>query len=107
MPATIDDAISVRQKLGERHLWVDDLCIIQDDVENKADEISMMDLTYSSAFLNVVAAAGDHADFGLAGVSRLERSTTPKKAKLRDCEIVQVLPSLSQAVDSSAWNARG
>jgi hypothetical protein len=101
LPATIDDAITVCGKLRERYLWVDSLCIVQDDAESKASEISRMDLIHSSAFLNVVAVAGDNADFGLPGVSRVERSTLQKKEKLSDCEIVQVLPSLPKAVDSS------
>ena len=103
LPATIDDAITVCKKLGERYLWVDSLCVVQDDAKNKTREIGRMDITYSSAVLNIVAAAGDHAGFGLSGVGCLECSIAQKKAKLKDCEIVQVLPSLPKTVDASFW----
>lgn len=83
------------------------LYTVQDDADNKVSDISRMDLTYFSAFLNIVAAAGDNADIGLPGVSRLERSTLQKKAKLSDCEIVQALPSLPKTVGSLLWDTRG
>jgi hypothetical protein len=107
LPATLDNAITVCEKLGEQYLWVGSLCILQDDADDKAREISRMDITYSSAFLNIVAAAGDNADFGIPGVSSLERSTAQKKTKLHDCEIVQTIPSMLKIVDSSVWNTRG
>lgn len=33
----VQDAILFVQSIGEKHLWVDSLCIAQDDVANKHD----------------------------------------------------------------------
>ncbi|RYP26262.1 hypothetical protein DL767_008112 [Monosporascus sp. MG133] len=69
LPATIRDAVTVTRQLGVRYMWVDALCIRQDDEEHKALQIEQMASVYASAFLTIVAAAGDHADSGLSRVS--------------------------------------
>ena len=69
LPATIRDAITVTRRLGIRFLWVDALCIRQDDEAHKESQIAQMASVYASALLTIVAAAGDHADAGLSRVS--------------------------------------
>lgn len=56
IPETIRDAIFIVKNLGERHLWVDALCITQDDEDEKAKVIGEMDLIYSRAELTPVLA---------------------------------------------------
>lgn len=73
LPATIEDAIQACLQLNERYLWVDRLCIIQDDLEDKRAQISSMGSIYSSASLVIVAVCGGHMDAGLAGVSQQRR----------------------------------
>ncbi|PPQ69957.1 hypothetical protein CVT26_013293 [Gymnopilus dilepis] len=46
IPRTIDDAIELVASIGERYLWVDSLCLIQDDDEDMLDGIGLMDLVY-------------------------------------------------------------
>lgn len=50
MPKTIQDAVQVTQQLDIRYLWVDALCIIQDDAMDVATEINTM----TAVFKNVV-----------------------------------------------------
>lgn len=69
LPATIEDAIQVCVSLNERYLWADRLCIVQDDPENMQYQIDSMGAIFSSATLVLIAAHGDHMDFGLSGVS--------------------------------------
>jgi hypothetical protein len=52
---TVKDAITVASKLGFRRLWIDSLCIIQDDDGDKAREISKMPLIYSQATITIAA----------------------------------------------------
>ena len=68
VPQTIADAIEVVKRLGQQYLWVDALCIQQDNEADKTLEILRMDSVYSNAIATIVAAAGDHADAGLCGV---------------------------------------
>lgn len=65
MPATIQDAIRVTRGLGLRYLWIDALCIVQDDETEKQVEIAHMMDIYSTAAITIFAsrAAGVHDGF--------------------------------------------
>ena len=64
-PRTIADAITVVKRLGERFLWVDSLCLLQDSPEDLAVQIRHMNVVYGCASLTIVAAAGSDSDAGL------------------------------------------
>ena len=68
LPWTTRDAIQVVRELGLRYLWVDTLCIVQDDPVEKIETIRKMDIVYGTAFVTIVAATGDNANVGLPGV---------------------------------------
>jgi hypothetical protein len=55
LPATIQDAITVTTRLGLRYLWVDSLCIVQNDSRDKAYEIGQMPFIYSRATVTISA----------------------------------------------------
>jgi len=73
VPQTILDAIRVTEGLGERYLWVDSCCMIQDSDDDKKEFVSQMDIIYGLASLTIVNAAGNHADHGLPGVRPVTR----------------------------------
>ena len=64
LPQTIQDAIIVTRQLGFRHLWVDALCIIQDDKEDKAREISRMGMIYKNAAITLAAGVAKESSEG-------------------------------------------
>lgn len=68
LPATIEDAMLLVRSLNEYYLWVDSLCIIQDNSETKHSDIQKMDSIYSHAVATIVALNGFNADAGLPGV---------------------------------------
>ncbi|KAL1948528.1 hypothetical protein VTO73DRAFT_12603 [Trametes versicolor] len=57
LPPTIRDAIFVTKHLGQTFLWVDALCIVQDDDADKIAQIPLMADIYSGALLVLSAAA--------------------------------------------------
>lgn len=68
LPQTIKDAMQVVRELGERYLWVDRLCIEQDNETQKEIHIQKMDVIYSHALITIIAHCGVSAMSPLPGV---------------------------------------
>lgn len=58
LPLTLKDAVLTTQCLGLQYLWIDALCIIQDDEEDKKREIARMGSIYSNCTVCIAAATG-------------------------------------------------
>ncbi|KAE9366203.1 HET-domain-containing protein [Stipitochalara longipes BDJ] len=58
MPQTFKDAVTIARALSIPYLWIDSLCIIQDDSRDWQIESSRMADIYSNAYLTVAAAVG-------------------------------------------------
>jgi hypothetical protein len=56
-PQTLQDAIEVCRSLDIYYIWIDALCIVQDDDEDKALEIAKMGSIYRGAALTIAAAS--------------------------------------------------
>ncbi len=65
--------MALAQKIGERYIWCDALCLIQNDPDDVDRGIKSMDLIYENAELTVVAACGHDANAGLPGVHKSTR----------------------------------
>jgi hypothetical protein len=56
--AVFRQAIHLTRGLGFRYIWIDALCIMQDDKPEKAADIMQMDEIYSNSALNISAVEG-------------------------------------------------
>jgi hypothetical protein len=102
---TIVDASSVVRSLGYRYLWVDALCILQDDVACIQQEVMQMDRVYSRALFTIVAAAGANANHGVPGVSpEISRTQKQHRATINGLHIANRLHS---DINTTWWNTRG
>jgi len=91
IPATIRDAIALVQGVGERYLWVDALCIVQDDLVSKGVHLTQMGLIYSLATFTIIAAAGEDADAGLPGVLSVTRMVQQDTIELSGKKLLTVI----------------
>lgn len=64
---TITDAIDLTARLGQHFLWVDRVCIVQDDMTEKKHQIQSMRAVYAGAYFTIVAAQGLDASQPLHG----------------------------------------
>ena len=69
IPATIWDAIEVTKEIGLRYLWIDSLCIQQDDPVETKHQVTHMHNIFGSAYVTLIAAQGDSASSGLFGTA--------------------------------------
>ncbi|KAH8804855.1 heterokaryon incompatibility protein-domain-containing protein [Xylogone sp. PMI_703] len=72
---TIQDAIIVVRKLGLKYLWVDALCIIQENKMDWSRESKRMDLVYSNAYLTIGATSATAASEGFLSFRNCHKVT--------------------------------
>ncbi|KAF2099789.1 HET-domain-containing protein [Rhizodiscina lignyota] len=75
IPETIRDAIDVAKEIGIKYLWVDNLCIVQNNEKKKTSTIKTMDIIYATADLVIVTAGSDTAYMGINGLRSGTRET--------------------------------
>jgi hypothetical protein len=111
LPQTILDAFRVTRNLGLGYTWIDSLCIIQDDDEDRAIEISKMGHIYQNAVLTISAGRASTCYEGfLDGDFRPQEFVSlpsPKDEKLGslllyDGDINPMIPGL-QPSNKRAW----
>ncbi|MCJ1279845.1 hypothetical protein MMC21_007669 [Puttea exsequens] len=144
LPAVIQDAIELVRELDHFHqqepydakkskepegrrlfLWVDQLCIVQDDEFGKALQIEQMGHIYSNAVATIMALEGEHSDMVLirAKPDGKPRNIFPDSPTLptnigplaqeeqvvrnvQGLRLVAALPAITSSVESCKWSTR-
>ncbi|KAI0503229.1 heterokaryon incompatibility protein-domain-containing protein [Xylaria bambusicola] len=68
VPQTIRDAMRLCALTGYRYLWVDRVCIMQDNDEIKQQHLQGMGWIYAAADFTIVAAEGSDVNHGFSGL---------------------------------------
>lgn len=69
IPKLFQDLIGLARKLCIRYVWIDSLCIIQDDHEDWVKESSKMCQIYENSYLTVSATTAENCNSGLWDLS--------------------------------------
>lgn len=64
LPKTFQDAIFIARYLGFQYLWIDSLCIIQDDKDDWDRESTLMTDVYGGSDLNIAAVSAKDGSVG-------------------------------------------
>ncbi|KAH8648340.1 heterokaryon incompatibility protein-domain-containing protein [Tricladium varicosporioides] len=64
LPRTITDAFEVARNLGLQYIWIDSLCIIQDDTNDVSREINEMKRIYENAMVTISVATPSQCNEG-------------------------------------------
>jgi hypothetical protein len=119
MPQNFQDAVLVTRRLGINFLWIDCLCIIQDDPQDWNAEAATMNQVYKGAYLTLVATS---AICALDGFLKRRTSTYPP-VKIPYINLISgeasgsfyLLPRYShwaendfdKYIEATKWNSRG
>ena len=108
LPQTIEDAICVTRRTGQRYLWVDLLCINQTEPVSRNDSISKMDAIFGRAFLTICVLQGQSMFSGIPGVSRTHQG---RHQIITETESLRYMASnltdLGDVIYASDWSQRG
>ncbi|KAL9044251.1 MAG: hypothetical protein Q9214_002597, partial [Letrouitia sp. 1 TL-2023] len=108
IPQTMEDAIIFTKRIGERYLWIDQLCIDQTNNEEKHQQIDLMDQIFASAYLTIVNLDGQDAEWGLPGVSRPLLQTQQPTVRLKVGQLMATyIYSIWDNNGNSIWDSRG
>ncbi|KAI0880895.1 heterokaryon incompatibility protein-domain-containing protein [Annulohypoxylon maeteangense] len=84
LPKTTQDAIEYTRRLGIEYIWVDCLCMIQNDRADWERESGRMSDIYKNAYVTLTAVWGDDCDSGLFSKSERFRSTPLASLRFND-----------------------
>lgn len=109
LPKTIRNVISLARQLGQSFLWVDSLCIVQDNYEEKEEHLSCMGSIYANAYVTIAATGGT----ALSGLRGIEHVTPPMERTRAVARYARNMESLRQKIQhhhhqlqASIWNHR-
>ena len=108
---TIQDAIQCVSELGEQYLWVDALCIIQDDEEHKGTQIQQMDRVYGCSLLTLIHAPpypGGRVESykGFVGYRKGSRIKKQNTYQVQGMELLIPFSEIEAAIRGSRWTSR-
>jgi hypothetical protein len=86
LPKTFQHAITFTRLIGINHIWIDSLCIIQNDMDDWAAESAKMSSIYANAFLTIAATASQDATEGCFRTTHPEDKRKPKEFTLNHRE---------------------
>jgi Heterokaryon incompatibility protein (HET) len=103
LPKTFQDAVVVTGKLGIRFLWIDSLCIIQDDPDDWLREAKCMEKVFASAYCTIAASSAKNSTEGFL-IPRPVKQAVRLADNVYACEVGQ---NFDHDIESAVLNQRG
>jgi hypothetical protein len=108
LPETVRDSMRLTKILHHRYLWVDRLCIVQNDPQHLVSQLGSMAAIYAKAYFTIVAANGYDATFGLRGIGH---GSNPRSYQQQFLEILPECRLLHNrrlvSLNLTKYNSRG
>lgn len=110
----IKDSIVLAENLGQKYIWIDALCIPQEEESQDPDgpmakertcQLQAMKEIYRKAHFTIVACSDPDSGLGLPGMQERSR---PRQRRMENGDLAYavVKPNLNKAVKDSSWNSR-
>lgn len=109
LPIVLQDVIGLVRSLGfgVNHIWMDRLCINQDNHEQKAANINAMGDIYGAAFATIILAvpSRQYLEQGIPGLSA-PRPAYQRIETIGNIKLATTYPTLEMTIATSEWNTR-
>ncbi|KAH6889644.1 hypothetical protein B0T10DRAFT_571612 [Thelonectria olida] len=106
LPKTFRDAVHIARGLKLDYLWIDSICIVQDDSSDWDAESKLMEQVFSSAYCTIAASCASGTSDGFLK-SRPERRCIPMKLGDETYYACEAIDDFHSHVDQSELNQRG
>jgi hypothetical protein len=108
LPRTFQDAIKAARGLSVRYLWIDSLCIIQDDQEDWKREATRMQQVFSNANYVIAASSAGSSAEGFLETRREERPfVTLRSSSGAITYICKFIDNFGKEMEEAPLNKRG
>jgi len=104
VPRTFKDALFVSEQLSIAFLWIDAVCVLQDNEVQLVEHMNFMDSIYSAAILTIVSDA-ESADSGVPGVS-IPRGPSQVTFTHDSKTYISAKRTFGRALGDSFWESR-
>lgn len=88
-PRTFSDAFQIAKAVGISYIWIDSLCIVQDDDDDWQKEADLMQSVYSGSHLNIAAASATDAYGGCFVKPPYFRDGVQAKINIQGTEVIK------------------
>lgn len=106
MSKTIRDAMYFVSVIGERYLWVDALCLVQDDPQSMVAGIQSMNCVFQNAIATIVAADGSDSTVGLRRLHSRLASNSQRVETIKPGFRLMAIGALDVYLKRAKWSSR-
>ncbi|GAW21861.1 hypothetical protein ANO14919_113870 [Xylariales sp. No.14919] len=106
LPKTFQDAVRTTRALGIRYLWIDSLCIIQDDEDDWLKEAKKMEDVYSGSYVTIAASSAKSSLDGFL-VGRRRRPYARIDTSDGPLFLAKAIDNFAGDVEEGTLNTRG
>jgi hypothetical protein len=107
LPRTFRDAIRVTRGIGIDYLWIDSLCIVQDDKDDWENELTRMEQVFSSAYCTIGASSSKSSMEGFLNNRRPRSCVQLETANIRTLYVCPNIDDFHRDVNLGELNSRG
>jgi hypothetical protein len=107
LPRTFRDAVVVAKNLGMRYIWIDSLCIIQDDKKDWEYEAARMEQVFRGAYFTVAATSAKTSKDGFLTPRQPRSFVELSKLSGKKLYVCRAIDNFYKDVELGDLNQRG
>ena len=107
IPRIIFEVIQLVNAIGQRYLWVESFCIVQDDDDDdKQQQLLIIWIYFCNSEIFIVGSAGSDANAGIRGKQFNQRRMLQPAGEVNGTQYNTAQHPIQQVLKRSMWNSR-